>query len=92
MLICHAGGISNVGPAVFTKETYLFDPETNHLSQLESHPEMDVRSYHSASFVARPDLQTDLLFMYGGYNSDQSYLRDLWMMDINVQGMKSKKA
>lgn len=66
-----------------TKDTYLFDPETNHFFLLDSQPEMDPRTGHAVAYVE----QTDLLYLYGGYNFYvQTFLNDLWMMSTTVQG------
>lgn len=86
-LICHAGG-TYLGQ--FTNDTYVFDPETNYFSQVDSHPDMNPRYRHAVVYVERLYPDTDLLFMYGGSNLTE-YFNDLWVMNTNVQGKKSKK-
>lgn len=78
-LLCHAGGISTDA----FKDTYVFDPDTNHFSKVESNTQMDIRMYHAVAYVEGEDL----LYMYGGFRYHPSiHFNDLWMMDTNVQG------
>lgn len=63
-------------------DTYIFNPETNHFSLLESHPELDIRTTHRVAYVE----QTNQLFMYGGSKfaiPAVFYFDELWMLDTN---------
>lgn len=61
-----------------TKDTFLFDPKTNHFTKLASPPEMTNRMFHAVAYAE----ETDLLYMHGGQEGTK-FLNDIWMMDIN---------
>lgn len=92
MLLWHAGAINyDNGTIVDYSTTYMFDPGNNHFSRVNYQPEMDARRHHAVAYVDLQAPSTDRLYLYGGIkNVPIAYFNDLWMMDTNVQGKKSK--
>lgn len=86
-MIFHAGATKLYDT---TKATYIFDPETNHFSQVDPPIAMDIRLYPAVAYVDRPDLETDLLFMFGGLKDTTACFDDLWKM-VYPQGGNQRK-
>lgn len=91
-VICHAGAqrLNATVQSILTRDTYIFNPTTNHFSRVEPNPKMDIRLFHAVAYVE----QADLLYMYGGYTHiygpTAPPLKDLWTTDPNVPGKKGK--
>lgn len=91
-MICHAGAFKSDDNTVPTKDTYVFDPEIQHFSQVEADPNMGARYFHRVAYVERPFPQTDVVFMYGGTAGIASSFGDSWMMDTGIPGNSLKNS